>query len=52
MPVPPEKLRSRMKNVLAFLVTVFVGVAAGSILLAIDAIESDAKKRGVSTISR
>jgi hypothetical protein len=41
-----------MKNVLAFLVAVFVGVAAGSCLLAIDSIESEAKKRGVSTTRR
>jgi hypothetical protein len=37
-----------MKNVLAFFVTVFIGITAGSCLLAIDALESDGKRRAVS----
>ena len=41
-----------MKNVLAFLVTVCVGIAAGSCLLVIDAIESESKKRAVSAMAR
>jgi len=41
-----------MKNVLAFLVTVFVGVVAGSCLFAVDAIESETKRRPVLATRR
>jgi hypothetical protein len=41
-----------MKNVLAFLVTMFVGLAAGTCLVAIDAFESETKRRSVPTIQR
>ena len=41
-----------MKNVLAFFVTVFIGVAAGSCLLVIDAIDAETKRRAVSASTR
>jgi hypothetical protein len=41
-----------MKNVLAFFVTVFIGVAAGSCLFVMDAIEAETKRRSVSASTR
>lgn len=41
-----------MKSFLAFLVTVFVGVAAGSCLLVIDTLESETKRRAVVATRR
>ena len=41
-----------MKNVLAFFVTVFIGVTEGSCLFVMDAIEAETKRRSVSTSTR
>ena len=41
-----------MKNVLAFFVTVFIGVTAGSCLFVMDAIEAETKRRSVSASTR
>lgn len=44
--LPPQS--TAMKNVLAFFVTVFIGVVAGSCLLVADTIEAERKRRSVS----
>jgi Co/Zn/Cd efflux system component len=41
-----------MKNVLAFFVTVVIGVAAGSCLLVADAIDGEMKRRSVVAARR
>ena len=41
-----------MKNVLAFFVSVFIGVVAGSCLLVADAIEAETKRRPVVAVRR
>jgi hypothetical protein len=41
-----------MKNVLAFFVTVFIGVTAGSCLIVADVIETEMKRRSVSASTR
>ena len=37
-----------MKNVLAFFVTVFIGVTAGSCLFVMDTLDAETKRRAVS----